>query len=298
MVNIGYVGLGDMGGPLATRLVANHALHVFDLNPAAVASLEEAGAMPADSLTSLAETCSIVLLCLPTSAHVRAVVLGEGGLADALAPGSLIIDQTSGDPTVTRDLASDLAQRKIGLVDAPVSGGAPAALAGTISIMLGAADDHLIQAVEVLELISSTVTHLGPVGAGHTMKLVNNLLSCSQRLLSLEAIALATKNGVDPTIAVDVLSKGGGRNAYLELQGHKILAGDRDRGFSLGLAHKDLVLACELASKVGVPTFYGSLSRDLYQTAISTLDRSSHVENIAAFVESIADVSLVSTNER
>jgi 3-hydroxyisobutyrate dehydrogenase len=220
------------------------------------------------------------------------VIFGHGALAETLASGSLIIDQTSGDPEATKAIAEELEARGIRLVDAPVSGGAPAALAGTISIMLGADPRDVERSTEVLESISPKITHVGGVGAGHTMKLINNLLSCSQRWLSLEALTLAAKNGIDAATAVEVLVAGGGRNAYLELQGSRILAGDRDRGFSLALAHKDLKLACSLGAASGVPTFFGSLSRELYQTAMALIGRDSHVEALATVVERLADVEL------
>lgn len=291
-MNIGYVGLGDMGGALAARLQSQRPVHVFDKNPQAVKALVAQGAVGCDALADLAKACDTVLLCLPTSVHVRGAVFGEGGLAETLAPGSLIIDQTSGDPEVTREMAKELEDRGLTLVDAPVSGGAPAAHAGTISIMLGADDRAVDRATAVLGSISQTVTHVGGVGAGHTIKLVNNLLSCSQRWLSLEALALAVRNGIEPETALKVLVAGGGRNAYLEQQGARILADDRERGFSVGLAHKDLKLACALGAAVGVPTFFGSLSRELYQVGISQLGRDAHVENVATVVETLAGVEL------
>jgi 3-hydroxyisobutyrate dehydrogenase len=291
-MSIGYIGLGDMGGALAQRLQSQRRISVYDMNEKAIAALVEHGAVACESLEEIGQTCTTVFLCLPTSQHVRAVIFGEGGLSQTLTPGSLIIDQTSGDPQATRTIAKELESHEILLVDAPVSGGAPAALAGTISIMLGADDGAVDRAVAVLESISPVITHIGGVGAGHTMKLINNLLSCSQRWLSLEALAIAAKNGIDTEAALKVLMAGGGRNAYLEQQGAKVLAGDRDRGFSLGLAHKDLKLVCALGAVSGVPTFFGSLSRELYQTAIAILGRDSHVESVASAVERLADVEL------
>ena len=256
----------------------------------------EAGATAAQSLAHLRKSCEVVLLCLPTSAHVRSVLFGEGGLAESLEPGALVIDQTSGDPSQTAVMAAELGERGIDLVDAPVSGGAQGALAGTISMMLGAPGDLVDRATQALGAIGDNVTHIGPVGAGHTMKLVNNLLSCSQRLLTLEALAIAAKQGIDPELAVDVLSQGGARNAWLEIQGNKVVTGalDLSQGFSLGLAHKDLALACDLASKIGVPTFFGSLSRDLHRIALAQLGGAVSVESVAGLVSELAGVSITS----
>ena len=294
-MNIGYIGLGDMGGALATRIASRHALHVYDKSDDAVAALVSKGGTASESIADLGKTCKVVLLCLPTSKHVHSVIFGDGGLVGCLSPGSLIIDQTSGNPSETRAMADGLAARGIDLVDAPVSGGAPAALAGTISMMLGAPERAVARAREVLGLIGDNVTHIGPVGTGHTMKLVNNLLSCTQRLLTLEALALVAKKGIDPVLAVDVLCKGGGRNAFLEVQARTVLSGaiDRDGGFSLALAHKDLKLACDVASEAEVPTFYGSLSRDLYGLAVSQLGGGKSVDTIADLMEAAARVKLI-----
>lgn len=291
-MEIGYIGLGDMGGPLATRLAGEHPLHVFDLDAAAIGRLAAVGATAAESGPQLAERSSIVFLCLPTSQHVESVLFGDRGLAALLRPGSLIIDQTSGDPEVTRRLASRLETQGVLYVDAPVSGGAPAALAGTISIMVGGSPEAFDRAEIALRLISPHVTHIGPVGTGHTMKLINNLISCTQRLLTLEGLALAAKSGIAPDMAVEVLAKGGGRNAYLEQQAGRMLRGDRDRGFSIALALKDLRLAGSIATSAGVPSFFGSVSRDLHRVAVATLGPDTHIEAIAEFVENIADVSL------
>ncbi|WP_311215027.1 MULTISPECIES: NAD(P)-dependent oxidoreductase [unclassified Arthrobacter] len=291
-MKIGYIGLGDMGGALASRLQSQRQIHVFDMSTIAVARLADEGALQCTSVAEIGRACTTVLLCLPTSEHVRSVIFGSGGLAETLAPGSLIIDQTSGDPEATRAIAAGLASKDIAFVDAPVSGGAPAALAGTISIMLGADEDVKDRAVEVLKSISPTITHVGGIGAGHTIKLVNNLLSCTQRWLSLEALTLAASNGVAPATALKVLIAGGGCNAYLEQQGSLILNGDRERGFSIGLAHKDLKLAVALGAAQGVPTFFGSLSRELYQVAMGIEGRESHVEAVANVVEKLAGVEL------
>lgn len=289
-MNIGYIGLGDMGGALATRLQSQRPIYVYDREPKAVAALVKQGATGCESVAELSQVCSTVILCLPTSEHVRSVIFGDGGVIESCQPGSLIIDQTSGDPEATRAMARDLQARDVTLVDAPVSGGASGAIAGTISIMLGADEGAVDRAREVLSSISSTVSHIGPVGSGHTIKLVNNLLSCSQRWLSLEALAIATKNGIDAGTALEVLNAGGGRNAWLEKQGARVLGGDHGGGFSLGLAHKDLRLVCSLAAASNVPTFFGSMSRELYQVGIAQFGRNAPVETVASVVEHLADV--------
>lgn len=293
-VNIGYVGLGSMGGALALRLLLTHPLRVYDLEPKAVARLVEAGATGCRSLRELAAACDVVLLCLPTSDHVRSALFGEEGLAAGLRPGALVIDQTSGDPTITRALGAELAQRSVALVDAPVSGGTQGAEAGTIAIMVGAAPEQLGQAEPILRAISPNVFHAGGLGAGQVIKLSNNLLSAGQRLLTFEAVALAVKNGITPAKACEILLAGGGRNAFLEkFMAPHVVEGRLSSGFTLGLMHKDVRLACQLGGDSGVPMFFGSLTREFYQLCINQLGRDAQVHAAALVVDGMAGTHMV-----
>jgi 3-hydroxyisobutyrate dehydrogenase len=278
-----------MGGALATRLQETHPLAVYDRDEEAVRRLVAGGAESFADLPALAASREVVFLCLPTSREVREVLLGEGGLVGALRPGALVVDQTSGDPAITRTLAAELATRGVGLVDAPVSGGVAGAAAGTITIMAGGTDADVERALPILAAISPNVFHTGDVGTGHTMKLVNNLMSCTQRLLTFEAVALGAKNGIDPAIAVEILRASGGRNGFLEqVMGSQILHGKLDTGFTLGLAHKDVALACQLGMESGVPMSFGNLSRELYESHIAALGRDAHVDRAAQVVDRAA----------
>jgi len=295
-MKIGYVGLGNMGGALATRLQRTHALRVFDLNESLVRQLADRGATPCATLQDLAEDCDVVMLCLPTSEHVKAVVLGEGGLVHTLRRGALVIDQTSGDPKVTRAIAIDLARRGIDLVDAPVSGGPDGAEAGTIAIMVGASGEQFDRAQPVLSAISPNLFHAGDCGAGHVMKLVNNMLSGAQRLLSLEAITLAAKNGIDPQKACEILAAGGARNAYLESYfRQRLLTGRASLGFSLALMHKDMRLACQLGSDSQMPLFLANAAKEYYQLCISQLGEESNVQSVALMADRLAGTRIVPT---
>ena len=269
-MKIGYVGLGSMGGALAERLQLRQSLVVHDQSASAVARMVGKGAVPAAGLADLAATCDFIFLCLPTSVHVREVIFGSNGLAGGLRPGTIIVDQTTGEPNETRRLAGELASIGVELIDAPVSGGIAGAQAGTIAIMVGATEDQYARVLPLLNAISQNVFHAGEIGNGHVIKLVNNLMSTAQRLLSFEAMALAAKNGVPPEKAVEILVSGGGRNAYLErMMGPRILKGKLDVGFTLALAHKDARLACQLGIDSDVPMFFGNLTRELYQTCIA-----------------------------
>lgn len=291
---IGYIGLGEMGGPLARRLQGRHELLVHDLNPVAVEQMVNAGASAAGSIAEVGRRCDLVFLCLPTSAHVRSVIFTPEGLGETMASGAMIVDQTSGDPRETRDMAEGLSGIGIGLVDAPVSGGPKGAEAGTIAIMVGATDDQYAGLAPILSAISGNLFHAGPVGSGHTIKLVNNLISTATRLLTFEAMALAVKNGMDANRAFEILMASGGRNSFMErMLGPHILKGDLSAGYTLGLAHKDVRLACQLGSDSGVPLFLGNLTRELYQMYMNELGSGAKVDMAALIVDRMAGTSIV-----
>jgi len=293
-MQIGYVGLGNMGGALAARLQLAHPLIVFDFSEVAMTAMTEKGARRADSLRELARECDTIFLCLPTSKHVRDVIFGERGLRAALKPGTLIVDQTTGDPSETRVMAAELARKEVSLIDAPVSGGRTGAEAGTITIMVGAESPQLERVLPILNAISGNVFHAGGVGTGQVIKLVNNLMSTVQRVLSFEAVSLAAKNGVDPKVATDILLASGGRNAYLEkLMKPRVLAGKLNVGFTLGLAHKDIRLACQLGMESGVPMFLGNIARELYLTCISEFGQDSQVDTIGLMYDRLAGTKVI-----
>jgi 3-hydroxyisobutyrate dehydrogenase len=231
---------------------------------------------------------------LPTSEHVREVIFSLDGLASTAKSGLMIIDQTTGDPLATRAMAEELRARGVCLVDAPVSGGTQGAEGGTIAIMVGGTDDEYLRATSVLSAISPNHFHAGAVGAGHVMKLVNNLLSGAQRLVALEGMALAVKNGVDPRVAHQILLAGGGRSAYLERTfPAEVLTGQLNPGFTLSLMHKDIRLACQLGLESAVPMFFGSLTREFYQMCLNEHGPTAQVETAALAVDRLAGTHIV-----
>jgi 3-hydroxyisobutyrate dehydrogenase len=293
-MKIGYIGLGSMGGALARRLQLTHPLMVYDQNEDAVRRMVEAGAKRSGSLAELGSECEIIFLCLPTSDHVRSVIFGDKGLATSAKPGTLIVDQTTGDPTITRAMAQQLAGAGVQLIDAPVSGGPQGADAGTIAIMVGASESHYRLVSPVLEAISPNIFHAGDVGAGHVAKLANNLLSAGQRLLSLEAVALAVKNGLEPKRAVDIMLAGSGRNFYMEKFMHShILSGKLNSGFTVGLLHKDVKLACKLAVDSEIAMIFGSLVREFYQMTLNEMGADTQVNAVALLIDRLAGTKVV-----
>jgi 3-hydroxyisobutyrate dehydrogenase len=270
---VGFVGLGNMGSALALRLAAADGvrLAVFDLDETRCRKLVAAGAIVAQSPRDLAAMSDVVLTCLPTSEHVRSVLFDDRGLAEGLAAGALVIDCTSGHPEATREIAAQLATRAVALVDAPVSGGPQGAAAGTIALLAGGTAEDVARANAVLSLISPNVRHVGPIGAGHTVKLLNNVLAAGHRMLAFEMAAVAAANGVDPRTFVEAVNISSGRSYATEVTMPRHVFGEQlVQGFTLGLMTKDVRLGTSLIG----PGFDGlSLAREVGRRLDSALER-------------------------
>ena len=292
-MSIGYVGLGNMGGALARRLALTHPLRVFDLRPEAMQALAENNCTPVQSAAALGAECGTVLTCLPTSDHVREAVFGPGGLAEGMARGSIILDQTTGDPNATRTMAVELAERGIRLIDAPVSGGKKGADAGTITIMVGAEDADYAEVLPMLHAISPNVFHCGGVGTGHVMKLVNNVTAASAYAAACEAVAMGVKNGLDFARAVEVLNKSSGRSFMSEAMLAAQTEGPQPFDFALALMHKDVRLATQLGSDSAAPMFVANVVRELHQASLAHLGREADVTELLRTVERNADVKVM-----
>ena len=253
-MHVGFIGLGNMGAPLARRLCTDHTLWVFDQSQTAVDTFTGADAQVAKSAAELAESVDIVLTCLPTSEDLRSLLFGDQQMASALKAGAMLIDMTTGDPGITRDLAAKLAMDSIDLIDAPVSGGPKGATAGTIAIIVGGSAAQFSRALPVLSAISSNVMHAGDVGAGHAVKAGNNLLNLVCRLATFEVVSLLVRAGVTPENAVAIIQKSSGRNYATEITlPDNILSGTLHQGFTMGLMHKDSSVALQMAADLNVP---------------------------------------------
>jgi 3-hydroxyisobutyrate dehydrogenase len=245
--SVGFVGLGSMGGALAGRLARTGQVFVFDIDATRVAALVEIGATARSSLVDLAEECDVVLLCLPTSDHVEAAVLGNVSLTSAPSRLKLVVDMTSGDPQKTRSIAARAAEVGVTVIDAPVSGGPSAAVAGTITVMVGGSDIVYTEVRPVLERITGAVTHVGPLGSGHTLKLINNTMAAANRLIAFQGVATAVREGIPVDVFLDVVNRSSGRNSATEVTFPQFVQGDHlAQGFSLKLMLKDVTLGAEL----------------------------------------------------
>lgn len=293
---IGFIGVGNMGGAIAARLLERSPIAVWDMDVGSVQTLTDAGATTAESGAALAAGCDVLLICLPESKHVRDLLFGEQAVADALARGALVADMTTGDPVISREIAGDLLERNIHFVDAPVSGGPMGARQGTLAIMMGGEADAVARLRPVLEPVFPNLDHVGPVGAGHAMKLANNTLNAVCRLATAEAVALAVKNGIDPAQAVDIINKSSGRNYATDITYPRdILPGSMGQGFTIGLMHKDVRTACELAGASDVPRAFGEIARKILADGERRFGFDADVNSTITTMEEAAGVKVKGT---
>lgn len=291
---IGYIGLGVMGGALARRLLREHKLTVFDLSPERRAEFAALGAVVADSPAAVGAASDIVLTCLPTSAQVKQVIFGDNdGLIRGMKPGSLIVDQTSGATAATRAMAAELAGSGIDLIDGPVSGGPRGADAGTIAIMIGGTPEQYARVEPVLTVISPNVAHVGPLGAGHTLKAVNNMMSAANRLLAFEAVSIAAANGLDPKVVVDVINKSSGRNSATQaVFPNNIFTDDFHARFTMALMEKDVALAADLAGDAFAHLTLTPLILRNYRMGIERFGRDGDIHDMLRFYEEAAGAAV------
>ncbi len=269
MPRLGFVGVGRMGSRMARRLIGHgYAVTVYDTNPAALEPFRATGV--AGSLAELGRASDVVLASLPTPAVVAEVVLGPGGLAEAMGPGSVFIDLSTTGVETEQKVAAGLAARGVEVLDAPVSGGVKGAEEGTLAVMVAGKREVFEAQLPILQVIGRNVFYVSErPGLGQALKLINNLLSATALAASAEAVVLATKVGLDPKLVIDVLNVSSGRNrATEEVFPRTILTRSFDWGFTLELMVKDLGLAVELARRERYPLFLGRMVEQLWELAV------------------------------
>jgi 3-hydroxyisobutyrate dehydrogenase len=282
-VRVGFVGLGHMGVPMTRRLVAaGHEVRGYDTSAEA---RERVGEAAVESLADAAAGAEVVVLMLAASSVVRRVVLDDG-LLGSVEPGGMVVDMGSSDPTQTRELAMLAASRGIGYVDAPVSGAVVGAEAGSLTIMFGGSAEELARCGPLFDALGKKVVHAGPVGAGHALKALNNLLSATNFLITLEAVAAGKRFGLDPGVMVDAINDSTGRSWATE---HKVPQFVTPRsytsGFAMRLMVKDIRTARELARATGTPFALGETSVAVWERAAEALPEHADHTEIALWLE-------------
>jgi 2-hydroxy-3-oxopropionate reductase len=252
-MNIGVIGLGAMGAPIAKNILAHgHTVTVWARRTQAMEPLVAAGARAATSPAEVAASSDIIITMVLDTAAVEDVTLGAGGIADGAAPGTIVVDHSTIVPDGARRIATALAARSIIMLDAPVSGGATAAAAGTLSIMVGGDEAALERARPVLECYGRTIARIGPSGAGQVAKACNQICTIVNMLGAAEAMLLAERAGVDPAVVKDVLLTGFGASRMLEVQGPKMIARAFDGNVESRLHHKDIHIVLDMARRLGI----------------------------------------------
>jgi 3-hydroxyisobutyrate dehydrogenase len=269
--SVGFIGLGNMGIPMSRRLIdAGCAVTGFDLNPAARDAFAVAGGRAVESAVAVLEGADVVILMLPNSAIVNSVVNDAAFLA-AIAMNTLVVDMSSSEPLLTRDLAATLRERGIHLVDAPVSGGVKGAGAGTLTIMAGGSDDDIATASVVLDVLGR-VNHVGPVGAGHALKALNNLMSATHLWVTSEAMIAGMRFGLDPTVMLAAVNGSSGRSGSTENKWPNFVVPETyNSGFGLQLMLKDMRIALGLSQQLGVESVLGQQAVALWAQAAEEL---------------------------
>lgn len=270
MARIAFIGLGNMGSGMAANLVkAGHEVHAFDLNPAAVSAAVEGGAVAASSSTDAVTGSDAVVTMLPAGKHVRGVY--EGDVFASAAPGTLFMDCSTIDVDSARHVGGAAVEKGFRFVDAPVSGGVAAATAGTLTFMVGGADDDFAAAQPFLEVMGKAVIHAGATGAGQAAKICNNMLLAITMVGTCEAFALAEKLGLDQQKFFDISSKASGQNwsmtSYCPVPGPMPATpanNGYEPGFATAMMLKDLKLAQDAAQSAGATTPLGAQAEALY----------------------------------
>ena len=273
MATIGFIGLGNMGGPMAINLVkAGHSVKAFDLSQDAIQKVVAEGGQAAASAVEAAKDSEFVVSMLPAGKHVEGLfVTGDQPLFDVVADGALIIDSSTIDAETAQRVAATGAERGIGFIDAPVSGGVGGAVAGTLAFMVGGTDEQFNKAKPILDCMGKNIFHAGDSGAGQIAKACNNMMLSILMAGTAEALNMGIKNGMDPAVLSEIMKQSSGNNWALQVYNPVpgVMEGvpssnNYQGGFQVDLMYKDLGLAMDLSQQSASPTPMGSQARALY----------------------------------
>jgi 3-hydroxyisobutyrate dehydrogenase len=296
METLGFVGLGIMGSGMAQNLVrAGYDLVVWNRSAGKIEPLVEAGARAATSPAEVADIADVVMMCVSDTPDVEEVTTGRNGILDGLDAGELVVDHSTISPTVTREMAEAVAAKGASWIDAPVSGGSEGAVGGTLSIMIGGSEEDVARARPYLEAYGTTITHVGEVGAGQSVKLVNQILVVVNQLAASEALLFAKASGLDLDATLAAVEGGAAGSWMLANRGPQMIADDWRPGFTIDLQQKDLRLVLEAASELGFPALATSMVHQLYTSLqrVGLGDQGNHA--LVKALENLAGIELASS---
>ncbi len=290
-MNIGFIGLGIMGKPMAKNLIkAGYSLVVCDFNEAAVASLVEMGAQVALNGAEVAKLCDTIITMVPNSPQVRQVALGKGGIIEGGKKGTVLIDMSSIDPVESRLIGVELRKKGIEMIDAPVSGGEPKAIDGTLSIMCGGKEELFATYKPLLEVMGASVVLVGELGAGNVAKLSNQIVVALNIAAVSEAMALAKKTGVDPERVYKAIRGGLAGSTVMDAKVPMMLARNFKPGFRIELHIKDLNNAINAAHSVSMPLPLTSQAMEMMQVLKNDNLQSEDHSALVKYYEKIANI--------
>ena len=292
-MKIGFIGLGIMGRPMAKNLVkAGYDLTVYDLNEEAVADLVSCGARAADSSREASLEAEVVITMVPNSPQVREVVLGKDGMAEGASEGTVLIDMSSIDPTESRSIGMELKKYGIEMMDAPVSGGEPKAIEGTLSVMVGGRRELFDRYYDMLMVMAGSVVYVGKLGAGNVAKLANQIIvACNIQALA-EALTLAQKAGVDPQLVFEAIKGGLAGSTVMNAKAPMMLEGNDKPGFKIDLHIKDLNNALDCAHSVGAPVPMTAEVQEILQWMHNHEGGQKDHSAIAQYYEHLTDIRI------
>ena len=267
-MRIGFVGLGTMGGPMARRLAAQgHQVIGYDVDATRAARAREGGVTLAASPAGAAENADAVLSSLPDPAALRRAYLDADGVLSTVKAGATLLDLSTVDPDTWREVAAAARVKGVDCLDAPVSGGPAEAGSGKLVFLVGGDGAVVERCRGLLMTLGTEIHHVGPLGSGQIIKLVNNVMSIGNVAVAAEAMVLGVKAGMDPQRLFDILSTSGGRSHHFLKRFPNVLAGDFTPYFGIALSRKDIALALGMAAKLEVPMFVASTVRQVYEAA-------------------------------
>ena len=268
-MKVGFIGVGNMGGPMCRNIVkkSNHQVTVFDLNAAALKTCTDLGATAAKSVAEVTKGADVVMTSLPMPKDVEAVTLGDNGILANIGKGQTYIDLSTNAPSMVKKIGAAMASKGIAMLDAPVSGGTGRAQSGELSVIVGGAAEVFEKCEDLFAVMGSRSFHVGPLGSGLAMKLVNNMLVQVNTVAVAEAMVLGVKAGLDPQTIYEVVRVSTGASAAWELRVPRILKGDFAPGGTIDISYKDQELETAFAKRLGVPLLLANLTQQIYQMA-------------------------------
>jgi 3-hydroxyisobutyrate dehydrogenase len=291
--SVGFIGVGNMGNPMASNVLkAGFPMTVFDLHSPAMDNLVQGGARRAASAQEVVEGSEITLTCLPASPDVEAAYLQPGGLVERARPGTILVDLSSVLPSTPRKIEPRAGERGVHFLEAPVSGGVSGARAATLAIMVGGDPEVLERVRPVLRAIGPNIFHVGPVGAGNTVKAINNMMACVNSLAMMEGVALGVKAGLDPMTIYEVVKASSGGSKAIERIPTALVPRKFEPGFKVRLMNKDLETFNTIAKELHVPVSFANVAQRYQQAAMAAGLADQDTSVVMTIIERLAAIEV------